>query len=44
MTTFHAVELNKNNKCNNKEFVIKRDVKKNNNNRKCYYICIIRRY
>lgn len=27
MTTFHALELNKNNKCNNKESSIKRDVK-----------------
>lgn len=27
MTTFHALEINKNNKCNNKESAIKRDVK-----------------
>lgn len=27
MTTFHDLELNKNNKCNNKESAIKKDVK-----------------
>lgn len=27
MTTLHAIELNKNNKCNNKEFSIRRNVK-----------------